>query len=316
MASLKSLLGSRNISVVEENLETGKIWSYTPGTTTANFAYGFCWMAPGTGTATIEVWGASGSSSRMCCCGFSLPGNPGAYSKKTISVVAGCYVCGTIGRACQTESSLCDRGCSESTGLCWFGSGTNGCMCAQGGKAGISFCTTGTAMVCCYSANGFCCTYLGTYGATICNACSGAWMACAYGGDVNCCGGFSCASIWCCDPACSCYVYQHIAISPGITSTNGAVVTFVSDNQSASNQWTGQGRMQLIGMLNALSKNPSAGVPFTSCWGGNVSCGCYESDNCQRRLPVGVPASMAFSCPNVRDGGSTGGDGAVRIRFV
>ena len=79
MASLKGLLTTRNpAEMIEENLETGYIYSYTSGTNYSKFCNGICWTARVDGTATIEVWGAGGSGARMCCCGDGLPGNAGA----------------------------------------------------------------------------------------------------------------------------------------------------------------------------------------------------------------------------------------------
>ena len=76
MASLKGLLTNRNpAEMVEENLETGYIYVWSPGTNYTNFCNGVCWTAPAAGKAHIEIWGAGGSGARMCCCGDGLPGN-------------------------------------------------------------------------------------------------------------------------------------------------------------------------------------------------------------------------------------------------
>ena len=133
--SITNVLKTRQAQRVEENLEIGEIWFYSPGSNYTNFNSGFCWRAPGTGTATIEAWGPGGPGARMCCCGYGLPANAGAYVKKTIAVNSTCYVCGTIGFP-QYAHSLCHSGCSDPTGLCWCGCGTNGCSCARGGRGG------------------------------------------------------------------------------------------------------------------------------------------------------------------------------------
>jgi len=133
-SSLQMLVRQRSIGREEDNIQQGRIWVYTPSTFYTNFCTGFCWVAPGTGTAVIEIWGAGGSGARMCCCGGGLPGNAGAYSRRTISVCAGKTVCGGVGMSCGNADAICFRGCSDSTGLCWQGAaGANGCMCAQGG---------------------------------------------------------------------------------------------------------------------------------------------------------------------------------------
>lgn len=156
--SLKSALKERHPyqTQVEENLEKGEVWFYTGGTSSANLWCGFCWFAPAAGTAVIEAWGAGGPGSRMCCCGWGLPGNSGAYVKKKISVAQGCYICGCAGNP-PCSSALCFQGCGDPTMLTWYGNnGNSGCICAEGGKGGVSFCSTGTAMWCCFAANGFC----------------------------------------------------------------------------------------------------------------------------------------------------------------
>ena len=89
MASLKSLLGSRNFTQTEINLEEGRLYSYTNGTMYSKMCNGFCFRAPANGTATIDAWGAGGSGARMSCCGFGLPGNAGAYVRKKISMSSG-----------------------------------------------------------------------------------------------------------------------------------------------------------------------------------------------------------------------------------
>jgi hypothetical protein len=86
MASLKSLLGTKSdafVSVEESNLEKGRIYVYTPGTNYSRHIWcGFCFHPEVSGTAVVEIWGAGGSGAEMCCCGFGLPGNAGAYVKK------------------------------------------------------------------------------------------------------------------------------------------------------------------------------------------------------------------------------------------
>jgi hypothetical protein len=92
--TLSQLLRARNESIrpnlQETNLETGTIYMYTEGTTystyASNYGSGFCWKAPTYGCAVIEAWGAGGSAGKVACCGYGLPGNSGAYAKKSICV--------------------------------------------------------------------------------------------------------------------------------------------------------------------------------------------------------------------------------------
>jgi len=305
----------RGGTTTEQNLERGKVWNYNTGVHQTNLYQGFCWQAPGFGTAVIEIWGASGGSGCMCCCGTGISGNPGAYSKKTISVAPGCFVCGFIGKPCQ-NSSFGFRGCSDATGAVWFGcNGMCGCMCAQGGYGGCTICSTTPSPYCCFIAQGYCGTLVPDNCGLICNwrSATGSWMACAFGGDVNCCGGISCVMFGGCLPQCICYETHYTKLSAGIVSTEGAMVAYHVENTNGFSNWSGQGMGELTHGLNALARQPAMGVPFSACWAGITSCGCYVQ--CTNRLPAGVPGPASHPCGEVRDDGSNGGVGQVRIRF-
>jgi hypothetical protein len=329
MAKLSSLLKSKTGALgayggntTEQNVERGKVWNYASGNICGSFCNGFCWIAPAAGTVVIEIWGASGSGARMCCCGGGLPGNPGAYAKKTITVAAGCYICGQPGQPCMNGDALCFRGCSDSSGLVWFGcSGQSGCLCAQGGQGGTTFCSTGTSLWCCFYANGFCGTF-NTAGSDncglICNYGAGSgrgWIAYAFGGDINCCGGFSCTGFWGCYPQCICQFTQYVQVSPGLYSKGQSTAVFATENTDGQANWSGQGWHQQMHAISALSRWPSQGVPYAACWNGALACGCYENEGCVKTNPIGVPATPAFPCGDVRDEAHSGGEGAVRIKF-
>lgn len=320
MASLKSLLSSKNQGLYdfEENLERGEIYVFTPGTDYETFQQGVCWTAPADGTAVIEIWGAGGSGAKMCCCGFGLPGNPGAYAKKTIKMRSGCFLCGFVGKSCGNSNDLCFRGCSQATCLCWRGNdGQGGCMCAQGGRGGTAICSTTPSAYCCFRANGFCAT--GPFNANcgiICNYRSGDWIACAYGGDVNIGCNFSCVSYFGCLPSCPCLFHFHLGVPPGQFAKCGGVVSFTAENNSEYANWSGQGPFQHIFAINALSRTPQNGQPWTYEWGAGRGCGCYDNEGCSRHAPIGHPGMGPFPCPNVRDHARSGGDGAIRIRFI
>jgi hypothetical protein len=330
MASLSSILVSRytktaatTVLPTEQNIEKGKVYTFVEGSSRAKFfTGGFCWCAPASGTAIIEVWGAGGSASKMCCCGHGLPGNSGAYSKKTIQVTAGSWVCGQNGWSCANDT-LCYRGCSEPTTVCWCigsGGGQSGCICAQGGMGGLAICSTTPSMVCCYCANGFCVTNTGTNCGIICNWAgpgnsSFNWMACGFGGDVNCCGQFNKVDQRGCLPSCPCQRAQEIYVPPGFISTGGSYVKFNGITGDAQSNWSGQGLSPLLHGINFASKNPTMGGHHAACWAGKLSCGCYEDHQCQFWLPIGVGSPAVAPCDNVRDHGMRGGQGAVRIKF-
>lgn len=338
MPSLRTLLeqkarrarGSDTEFAYQSMLEKGIIWFYTPGTMNHQGAVQcFCWNPPGCGTAIIEIWGASGSGGLMCCCGAGVPGNPGAYSRRSIQVFPGSFVCGFTGMSCGNVGALCFRGCSEFSGVCWCTcTGSAGCLCAMGGRGGYSQCMD--------AANGpYCCLLqLGLCGniptgpvsfspncGTVCNYCNNGgnppdWIARAFGGEVNCCGGFSCITFYCCQPSRPCTWHYHIQTSAGIISENGAVLTFQGEQETHNSQNSGGGLHQLIHTLNAASRSPAQGAPMAACWVNSRACGCYETHGCMPYLPYGVPGTPASPCSNVRDHAARGGHGAVRIQYL
>ena len=323
MASLKGLLTNRNpAEMIEENLETGYIYVWSPGTNYTNFCNGVCWKAPAAGTAHIEIWGAGGSGARMCCCGDGLPGNAGGYAYKKITVEADDTLTGCTGMPCYAHS-LCHSGCSDPTGICWVTQNNgNGCMCARGGYGGKSMCTTGSSLYCCYRAQGFCTVRCNNDNCgLVCNVCTDgnteSWQACAYGGDINCCGQFGCVSFFGCCPHCKCRFQQHVPIPAGQFAVNGALITFQkeSDGTPMSN-WSCNQIFQYYAALNAASKSPRQGTPDSHCWRSDRACGCYEMQGCNNYLPVGGGGIGPNPCPDVRDHGIRGGFGGVRIRFV
>jgi hypothetical protein len=322
--SFKNLIGTKTQDFFtsfdeENNLERGRVWSYSPGNDFTNMPV--CWTAPTNGQVTLEIWGAGGSGAQMCCCGFGLPGNAGAYSRKTLSVAAGQFITGQVGFSCGNGAALCFRGCSESTGACWRGVDgnglTNGCMCAQGGSGGYSYCSTTPSAFCCYRAGGFC--FTGPYNAncgTICNYFPGIWIGCGYGGDINICGGFSCVAFLGCLPQCPCTTHQHLATPGGKHARCGGVVVFTTEDGNEFTNWSGGGGHQYVAAINGLSRHPNSGIPWAYCWGAGVGCGCYENEGCSSHTPPGFPGSAAMPCPAVRDHGKRGGHGAIRIKFV
>jgi|SaaInl74LU_5_DNA_1037368.scaffolds.fasta_scaffold06564_3 hypothetical protein len=321
----------------EDNLEQGQIFVYSPNKYNRGPAgYGECqvWKSPGSGTATVEVWGAGGSSGKMCCCGAGIPGNPGAYLKKTITVDSDTWIRGYPGRSCSNDN-LCFKGCSESScfticspngGLSGLGGANCICLCAQGGVGGMTFCSGSSQNSCCYSANGYCCRAVSSNAGAACFLiCNVGYFdgKCAYGGDINCHSGvpggcmFSCASFGSCyDYKCG-GQYDHVAYPPGIISKDGGVVTFQRECYSNAYDGTGDGLHQLIGALSFAGRNSSIGGQlYTSCWSSHRQCGCYEWNHCVPHLPFGVPGYGANAEGSVRDYGVRGGHGAIRIKFV
>jgi hypothetical protein len=316
MTTLSTLLGERLSPLAQEtNLEKGEISVFHPGTELGTFRCNFCWTAPGNGIAVVEIWGASGSGGKMCCCGIGVPGNPGGYSKRTVNVCSGSHVCGIVGLSCGNADQLCWRGCSQSTCITICGQGTCNCLCAEGGTGGISHCQTGTSMSCCLMANySLCSTQLDNAGCHI--VCNRIQLGRAFGGDINRCGGWSCTSFYHCNPECHCSMQDHVAVAPGIFATNGAVLTINREVSTGSAPNNGDGLYQLLGALNNAGRSPVIGGHQAACWAGSVGCGCYETWGCVPMLPYGVPGTSGYACSSVRDHGYRGGHGAVRIKFI
>ena len=320
MASLRSLLGTKTnefVSVEEQNLEKGRIYVYTPGCNySAQIWCGFCFHPEVSGTAIIESWGAGGSGAKMCCCGFGLPGNAGAYSKKTISMAPGDWICGYVGYSCGNSDSLCFRGCGDSTYMRINQSGNETCICTQGGKGGITYCNTGPSFFCCYRANGFCVTRTNNNNCgMVCNVCDGMWWACGYGGDFNCCGMASCVSAFGCESMCVCYFRYHIPTPAGMFAKDGNMVIYQTENNNDFAQWSGSGKHQSLAALGA-GRFPTGGIPWATCWGASKACHCYDNEGCIQNMPIGTGGHGPMPCPGVRDHATRGGNGGVRIKFI
>lgn len=316
MASLKSLLGSKNFTQDEENLEQGRIYAYMNATMYSKMCNGFCFVAPGNGKVELEMWGSGGSGAEMCCCGGGIPGNAGAYGKKSFEMNSGQRICGCLGKACNNADSLCFRGCSEPTMACYFTTTTNGCMCQQGGRGGFNMCSTSPSLYCCFLAQGHCATNYGPNCGIVCNYCSGVYIACSYGGDLNCCGRFGCTSFFGCYPACTCMFKHHLPMPAGMMSCKGGIITYAGEHDNPVTVWSGSGVHAMIMALNVASRNPGIGLWGTGCWMSNRSCGCYNMHGCSHFLPYGMGGRSGVPCPGVRDHGSRGGDGLVRIKFI
>lgn len=322
MPNLRRLLDTHVTRLNETNLERGKIWVYQGQTTQGTRLYPgncFCWIAPAAGTAIIEAWGAGGSGGRMCCCGFGLPGNPGAYARKTVRVNAGCFIYGHPGLSCGNTDALNFRGCSDPSYFCWFGNnGQTGFVCAQGGPGGYAYCISANSIMCCFIANGFCNTTVGTGCGWICNFGTGlSWRANAFGGDVNCQADISCVYFGHCNPCCICFHCYYVKTSPNIFAQNGGTASFKADFNAHGNGSSGVLSGPYWAAVNTLSREPRSGMPFNNCWAsGGTVCGCYEYSGCKPYLGAGLPASPSIPVPNVRDVGIRGGAGIIRIRYI
>lgn len=316
MPSLTAILEGRAPAVLEDNLEVGKIWTFSQNTTYSTCTENFCWNAPSNGTVVVEAWGAGGSAARQCCCTATISGNSGAYVCKTgYAISGGDRICGFTGKSCRNAGSLCFRGCSQATCVCYTGA-SNGCICAQGGRGAVSWCTTGTARACCYAGSNWCNTTYQDYCRLICNSCPSAWCGCGYGGDYRVNSVLSCVTFWHCYPNCNCSTVHHTAIPGGYFSTNGGVATYQLDADNGNSEWSGMTLDPFINALNGMGRMPKVGSTYTSCWNGERHCGCRDVSGCANYVPHGAGGPAATPCSGVRDNGYAGGDGLVRIKFI
>lgn len=223
------------------------------------------------------------------------------------------------GQCCCNTGQCCTAGRNG-------GNFTRGCLCAQGGRGGTSFCMDDKSPYSCFRTGYFCGTGLGpshNMCATgrdscgmICNWCQNGYnTACGYGGDINCCGLWSCVSFQGCLQTCPCLYQHHHAVAAGLFAEDGGTYTYVVDNESPMNNWSGGTVSGAMNGLKALSRSPSHYEHFT-CWNGQRTCGCYEMQGCMTFLPVGVPGGPPLPCPSVRDHAGRGGLGAVRVKFI
>ena len=327
MASLTSILHQR--SRVNADIEKGRVFLFSPATTNTQFSNSSCvyWCAPSNGVAIIEIWGASGSGARQCCCAVTIPGNPGAYSKKIQCVQTNDWIRGIVGMSCGNSDSICFRGCSQSTciTICRVTANCCMCMCAEGGYGGISYCSTSTGGYCCFGNAGshfaVTCFNSRAHGldcGLVCNfqQCRYSWGK-AFGGDVNKDGGVSCVSFLASAGSQGCCYIFHTAVSPGIIAEDGVVLSWTGECDSGVSAATGSGQYQTMINLGLASKRPTSQHMVTGCWSGHKHCGCYESNGCIRFNPPGVPGAPFMNGQgDVRGGGFAGGHGMMRIKFI
>lgn len=314
MANLSTLLTTRNQQLSQgfEDTRGGQTFYFTH-TDTVGGRCQFCWQALQAGFAVIEIWGSSGSGGRMCCCSaVGVPGNPGAYSKRTVQVCASSYVCGWVGCATQA-GALCYGGRGNCSVACIFCSGCNATLIAQAGFGGYTTCTTSTPQYCCLRAAGFCGTLCGTGCGVVCNVGgpNGAVQATASGGEVNYSGGISCTRFYTCLNCCMSGYEHTLAISPGIHAEATTCVRY-NMNHAPTNYGScggNSGRMDQMTALNGFGRK----LPqYLACWSNTRDCGCYEFSGCYPNAP-GVPGVQGVPCSGVRIQGTRGGHGAVKI---
>lgn len=246
---------------------------------------------------------------------------PDGMQFTSVSPTLGCagYQGGNQGNCCEWNA-CCVAGR-------FGGTFVQGCLCAHGGRGGITYCMDDKSPYSCFITNYFDGTRVGrghnmcdtarSACGIICNWCHecGGHIACGYGGDVNCCGHFSCVSFQACLQTCPCMYQYHVPVAAGIYAEDGGVLTHTSENDSPQTGWSGGALASQLNAVKTMSRWPSHQEHFT-CWNNQRSCGCYEMQGCMSFMPVGVGGSAPHPCPGVRDHAGRGGMGAVRIKFI
>jgi hypothetical protein len=98
---------------------------------------------------------------------------------------------------------------------------------------------------------------------------------------------------------------------------DGGVVSTGIEADNGFAEWSGMGFHQFSQGINALSRSPNKGIPWTTCYSQHTrACGCYDVQGCMPFFPPGVGALPANPCAGVRDHAWRGGLGLVRINFI
>lgn len=284
---------------------------------------GLCWFGC---SPNALFWG--GSNPRV---GYSSwkGNNPWGWGNgETTGNIQNCHAEGKYWSPRGSNATMCGAG---SCCVCCAAGHDRGCMCAQGGQSGYFQCTDGGMNAYeCFRRTKWCTRVIhateicGTYQCGIvCGVCSDfsnqynmRGIRCSFGGDMNCCGTFSCVRLLQCvdnNPSCT-YQYHHNT-APMQYSTEGAVFTYPSEHDSPSGPAPGNNVMAMLGGINATMRSPSH-LGTNWCWSGGRACGCYEMWGCVAFSPYGVGGYPAQGCGDVRDHGGRGGNGIVRIRYV
>ncbi len=258
-------------------------------------------------------WGWAGAGADAISAGSNQIEGRGERTNVSGGANQGCILCCDPGRCCTAGR--------------FSGNFTRGCLCAQGGRGGNSFCMDTKSPYSCFRTGYFCGVGLGpghnmcdtgnSACGMICNWCQNGFnVACGYGGDINCCGLWSCTSFHACLQTCPCMYQYHVPVAAGLFAEDGGTFTYTTySDGSPQGDWSGAPLAAQVNALKSLSRWPSHQEHFT-CWNNQRSCGCYEMQGCMNFMPVGVPGSAPHPCPSVRDHAGRGGMGAVRVKFI
>lgn len=255
-------------------------------------------------------WGWGNQRANFCN-NIGLDRAQGGYGQKFSTCQNGC------------ASFYCCQSVKDGAGS---GGYSNGCLCAQGGHGGFSYCMDNKSAYSCFLTGYFCGNRVGpghnmcdtgnSACGRICNWCqNGNNIACGFGGDLNCCGGFSCKDFLGCLEQCPCMTMHHVVTSPGVFAEEGATISWYSDADTPQASWAGAPLAGLLNSVPSLSRSPSH-LMGASCWSGARSCGCYNMQGCNQFGPYGVPGTGAQPCGDVRDHAMRGGMGMVRIKYI
>ena len=233
------------------------------------------------------------------------------------------YYCGVTGGQpiCNANCIGC-RGCCSHVALAPAGSIT-GCVVAQGGFGGFWMCNTGTAMYCCFAANGWCGTnYSGAGCGFICNFGITAMgqgtitAACACGGTCNISGGISCVDFCNCTTSDSLSYSRFYHTFPACDTRQAGTVQVCYCATTQSNYTRGEAAFEMAYFQLYGGGSPIRAYTWSN--GCYVDCGCYG----QSCFVCGIVGAGYGSQGAVSGGitntccGSFGGPGLVKITWV
>ena len=326
MSSLKQLLSDRtaeidtvesiNSSLVAGNIgveadtyfDTSGSWMFSGQPTCQD------WVAPADGKAIIEIWGAGGSSGIICCCGFGIPGNAGAYVKTEICLAQDESVHYCVARGTYDNAVCCGyRGCA--TCFCVT---NKACGYAEGGYEGRAICNnSGQAYCCAVCTPGVCrlCEWNPGCGTAInCNpVATGAVVdAGSFTSNTKIISGpQSCITITCCCDGQNHWNHVHMAYPGGIKGLCGGTVSFRPGmcNSAEASRWSAQSALNRA--INGVS-----GTRRMCYAAPSNECGCYDTATCHGTIGIGVGAPSVLVCGGQRVNSAAGGAGAIRITFI
>lgn len=301
-----------NFVLADSNLEKGCITTIASSWCSTEY----CWTAPASGMAEIEIWGAGGNGAGICCCGMGVPGNPGAYAKKIVQLEAGSFICGLAANAPpQNVTCVSPVGGVTTADVCISPSEIIN-MSAESGDSAKVACdaAVGSMYTCLRTFYGLTGTEEGTGCGWVCNWNGTTPLPQAIGGDINCAGGVSKIFIGDCSSFATTTHCNYTAIPPGLVNKTGLHLKSIFATGTCVSESSEHG---YVAALMSLGQAPGPSHTMLGyCYASDRWCTCYKHIGCVPYLPPTIPAVAPLLCGGMIGTGMRGGGGKVRIRFI